>query len=427
MQGLISLHEHEKAKQAYYNKWILGKVYTSARHIAHSGSTLELVQNLLKESNAMVHAYQQVPEEVRKRWRANYDSRMAQQQPKQQVEKPKSWWDRYLGYTGSSLMIKSQIAMEQAHASEKAANSLVELYNGIEQANNVRYQNAGNSIGEFLDYWSFGIPKGLYQAYMERARNQGNSGSDAINFATFGITEAIRGAVTPEDPLSPDHLSNIISVAGFLEGVGSFLKPKTILNSPVKEPVHPGPKIINEKTEPPQPSNPKPNKNTGIEGTQKPTQAKANFTSEEISHLQKHVIDEAQMLKDSGLTNKQLGPAVAGAYDNTTGKFYTAINDVDGFVPKELHPIIEARIKDMPKDVYDSYSQFTHGAGSHAEVYAANKALLANPNASIDNLIIYVIKPGSATKPVTNVPFPTCPHCNYILKGFNIISDSNKK
>ncbi|OMF43398.1 contractile injection system protein, VgrG/Pvc8 family [Paenibacillus peoriae] len=267
MQGLISLHEHEKAKQAYYNKWILGKVYTSARHIAHSGSTLELVQNLLKESNAMVHAYQQVPEEVRKRWRANYDSRMAQQQPKQQVEKPKSWWDRYLGYTGSSLMIKSQIAMEQAHASQKTASSLAELYKGIEQANSVRYQNAGNSIGEFLDYWSFGIPKGLYQAYMERGRNQGNSGSDAINFATFGITEAIRGAVTPEDPLSPDHLSNIISVAAIVEGAGSFFKPKTILNSPVKEPVHPGPKIINEKTEPPQPSNPKPNKDTGIEGT----------------------------------------------------------------------------------------------------------------------------------------------------------------
>ncbi|APB70167.1 hypothetical protein PPYC1_07255 [Paenibacillus polymyxa] len=267
MQGLISLHEHEKAKQAYYNKWILGKVYTSARHIAHSGSTLELVQNLLKESNAMVHAYQQVPEEVRKRWRVNYDSRMAQQQPKQQVEKPKSWWDRYLGYTGSSLMIKSQIAMEQAHASQKTASSLAELYKGIEQANSVRYQNAGNSIGEFLDYWSFGIPKGLYQAYMERGRNQGNSGSDAINFATFGITEAIRGAVTPEDPLSPDHLSNIISVAAIVEGAGSFFKPKTILNSPVKEPVHPGPKIINEKTEPPQPSNPKPNKDTGIEGT----------------------------------------------------------------------------------------------------------------------------------------------------------------
>ncbi len=71
-QGLISLHEHEKAKQAYYNKWILGKVYTSARHIAHSGSTLELVQNLLKESNAMVHAYQQVPKSVQDKMLRDY-------------------------------------------------------------------------------------------------------------------------------------------------------------------------------------------------------------------------------------------------------------------------------------------------------------------------------------------------------------------
>lgn len=90
------------------------------------------------------------------------------------------------------------------------------------------------------------------------------------------------------------------------------------------------------------------------------------------------------MLKDIGLTNKQLGPAVAGSYVKTSGNFYTAIHDVDGRIPNELHPIIRERIKNMPKDVYDSYSQFTHGAGSHAEVYAVNKALLDNPGAGID-------------------------------------------
>ncbi|MBG9793354.1 hypothetical protein ABD76_12925, partial [Paenibacillus dendritiformis] len=31
MQGLISQYEHEKAKDAYYRKWLLGKVFTSAR------------------------------------------------------------------------------------------------------------------------------------------------------------------------------------------------------------------------------------------------------------------------------------------------------------------------------------------------------------------------------------------------------------
>ncbi|MCR8844069.1 minor capsid protein [Paenibacillus sp. SC116] len=158
-----------------------------------------------------------------------------------------------------------------------------------------------------------------------------------------------------------------------------------------------------------------------VEGTGK--SSLDNFTPEEILKLKNHVIEEAQMLKDIGLTNKQLGPAVAGAYDRTTGKIYTAINDVEGKLPKELHPHIEKGIIDMPDDVYDSYSLYTHGAGSHAEVYAANKALLDNDNATLDDILIYVIKPGGSTKPVTDIPFHTCPHCNYILKGFPILSD----
>ncbi|MGW8440288.1 polymorphic toxin type 15 domain-containing protein [Paenibacillus sp. S33] len=78
MQGLVSQYEYERAQEAYYNKWILGKVYTSARHVAHSGGTLELVQNLLKESKMMVHAYQQVPKSVREKWIRDY---MKQQPP----------------------------------------------------------------------------------------------------------------------------------------------------------------------------------------------------------------------------------------------------------------------------------------------------------------------------------------------------------
>ncbi|MGY5484127.1 DNA/RNA non-specific endonuclease [Paenibacillus sp. ALE2] len=78
MQGLVSQYEYERAQEAYYNKWILGKVYTSARHVAHSGGTLELVQNLLKESKMVVHAYQQVPKIVREKWIRDY---MKQQPP----------------------------------------------------------------------------------------------------------------------------------------------------------------------------------------------------------------------------------------------------------------------------------------------------------------------------------------------------------
>ncbi|MFK4439704.1 deaminase domain-containing protein [Paenibacillus sp. RC21] len=268
LEGLISQYEHEQARQAYYSKWILGKVYTSARHVADSGGPLELVQNLLKESNAIAHAYQQIPVDLRQRWSANSDSRM-EQQPKPQVVQPKSWWDRYLDHTGNGEMIKGQIAMEQAHTAQnvtvKSADSLTEIGKGIYDATAERTQKRNDSVGAYLDYLSYGIPKGLYQAYMERARNQGKSGSDAINFATFGITETIRGALTPKDPLSAEHWSNIIGVVGITEGASSFFKPKPTLKLSGKDPVHPGPKIISEKTEAPQLSNPKPNKE--IEGT----------------------------------------------------------------------------------------------------------------------------------------------------------------
>ncbi|WP_245233347.1 adhesin, partial [Paenibacillus maysiensis] len=90
LQGLISQYEHEQARQAYYSKWILGKVYTSARHLADSGGPLELVQNLLKESNAMAHAYQQVPKSVRDKMLRDYKEKQRLQAAQtQKHENPK--------------------------------------------------------------------------------------------------------------------------------------------------------------------------------------------------------------------------------------------------------------------------------------------------------------------------------------------------
>lgn len=147
------------------------------------------------------------------------------------------------------------------------------------------------------------------------------------------------------------------------------------------------------------------------------------FTVDEINKLKSTVINEGQMIKDMGLTNDQLGPAIAGAYDRTTGKIYTAINDYDGKVPTELAPIIRERIENMPPEVLDSYIK-TKGAGSHAEIYAANKLLLDNPNAELSDIAIYVNRTLGTSKPVIEIPFVTCPHCRYILEGFNIISNN---
>ena len=147
------------------------------------------------------------------------------------------------------------------------------------------------------------------------------------------------------------------------------------------------------------------------------------FTSQEIDTLKKTVIEECQALKDMGLTNKELGPAIAGVYDKSTGKIYTAINSIDGKIPGELAPIIKERIDNMPDDVLISYIEYTKGAGSHAEVYAVNKALLDNPDVNMDDLLVYVNRTLGTSKPTIELPFVTCPHCKYILEGFNILSN----
>ena len=93
MQGLISQYEHEKAKDAYYSKWLLGKVFTSARHIASSGGLQELVKNLVIESNAIAQAYQQVPKNIREKWNRDYKEQQ-RIQAAQKNQKLELWRER---------------------------------------------------------------------------------------------------------------------------------------------------------------------------------------------------------------------------------------------------------------------------------------------------------------------------------------------
>jgi len=61
---------------------------------------------------------------------------------------------------------------------------------------------------------------------------------------------------------------------------------------------------------------------------------------------------------------------VAGVVDRRTGKFYAGHNHAD--LPKNLHPILEARVRAVQADPYHPSL-----AGSHAEIYALNDALNA--------------------------------------------------
>ena len=149
----------------------------------------------------------------------------------------------------------------------------------------------------------------------------------------------------------------------------------------------------------------------------------SGFTVTEMKNLKNAVIQEGQRLKDIGYEGKQLGPAIAGAYDQTTGKIYIAINDLEGNPPLKLHSFLSERLDFMPKFVKEPYLPYTKGVGSHAEIYAVNELLLEHPSADISKIMVYVNRTLGTSKPVTEIPFETCPHCRYILEGLTIISN----
>ena len=74
------------------------------------------------------------------------------------------------------------------------------------------------------------------------------------------------------------------------------------------------------------------------------------FTSEQINNrinLRGAVDAEIDRLYKSGLSRKEIGPAVAGVFDSKTYKYYFAINNIEGDVPGKLHPLIKERIDNM--------------------------------------------------------------------------------
>ncbi|WP_207706255.1 YwqJ-related putative deaminase, partial [Clostridium sp. HBUAS56017] len=168
---------------------------------------------------------------------------------------------------------------------------------------------------------------------------------------------------------------------------------------------------------------------TGAESVSNPEISRLDYlrnkygtlTSDQINNrinLRGAVNDEVERLYKSGISKRELGPAVAGVLDTSTGKYYFGINNIKGKVPGELHPLIKERLDNMPKNILDSYSNKTLGSGSHAEVYALNEALLANPNAKLNDFMIYVVRSGKKLKP-KGLPMPRCPHCEFITDGAN--------
>nr|WP_145405924.1 WXG100 family type VII secretion target [Paenibacillus xylanexedens] len=117
---------------------------------------------------------------------------------------------------------------------QKSADSLAELGTAFMQAADDRYQKRYDSVGGFLDYWTFGIPSGLVEGYMDRANKAFDSPNDTANWLTFGIHGTIREAIFPTNAWSSEHWANMIGMGGMMVGGGitaKMIKPHNLLTS----------------------------------------------------------------------------------------------------------------------------------------------------------------------------------------------------
>ncbi|MEN1990758.1 WXG100 family type VII secretion target [Paenibacillus hubeiensis] len=123
---------------------------------------------------------------------------------------------------------------DKRNAFQKSVDSLKELGEAFLQSADDRYQKRYDSVGGFLDYWTFGIPSGLVNGYVDRADKAFNSPQDTLNWLTFGVHGTIREATLPANAWSSEHWANMIGAGGMVLGVSSVFKPKIHLEAPVK-------------------------------------------------------------------------------------------------------------------------------------------------------------------------------------------------
>ncbi|SCY34294.1 WXG100 family type VII secretion target [Paenibacillus polysaccharolyticus] len=123
---------------------------------------------------------------------------------------------------------------DNRNAFQKSVDSLKELGTGFMQAADDRYQKRYDSVGGFLDYWTFGIPSGLVGGYMDRADKAFDSPNDTANWLTFGIHGTIREAIFPTNAWSSEHWANMMGMGGMMVGGGltaKMIKPHNLLTS----------------------------------------------------------------------------------------------------------------------------------------------------------------------------------------------------
>jgi hypothetical protein len=125
--------------------------------------------------------------------------------------------------------------------------------------------------------------------------------------------------------------------------------------------------------------------------------------------------------REAGFLRAELTPAYSTVYNPRTGEFFHSINNPLGKEPEILDTRLQERISSMPDDVKAAHSEANQGFGSHAEVYAVNQALRADPTVRIEDLIVDTRRTGLDPKRPVGEGFAACPHCAYIIDGTHIV------
>ncbi|WP_334073545.1 MULTISPECIES: nucleic acid/nucleotide deaminase domain-containing protein [Paenibacillus] len=103
---------------------------------------------------------------------------------------------------------------------EKSIDSFKEIGSDMLAASDARFQKAFDSPGDFLNYLTMGIPKGIYDGYVARGEKRNESTYDYIDWLSSGLLSGVHqtfvGAVHPEEAYSKEHWLNSIGLAAML-------------------------------------------------------------------------------------------------------------------------------------------------------------------------------------------------------------------
>ncbi|AET58465.1 hypothetical protein HPL003_08510 [Paenibacillus terrae HPL-003] len=210
LEGLISQYEHEQARDAYYSKWILGKVLTSARALGLPTSLEGLVpyiRHAAQLANEVAHSYQQIPADLRQRWRANYDSYMAQQPKPKQEEKEQSWWE---------LM-----AAVQVQNAENEAIMAKQMANELEYAADVSGEVILGAAAAVVEDYSFGLMNKEYTSDHPKARKTGEVIGHAL--------ATVAGAVETVGAVTEGFLGGLVTASGVGAPVGVLAMAQSVV------------------------------------------------------------------------------------------------------------------------------------------------------------------------------------------------------